>query len=59
MKTKKFEKKLNLKKITVSSLNVRELNSLHGGDFPPDMSETGCISCKIASCIYDTSCITL
>ena len=39
MRTKKFNKKLNLKKQTISDLNNREMNKLKGGanvSFYPD-----------------------
>lgn len=34
MKAKKFDRKLVLKKETVTNLNVEELSALYGGDLP-------------------------
>lgn len=37
MKTKKFDKKLNLNKTTIVSLEQKQMNEIHGGTLPTEM----------------------
>ena len=52
MKTKKFNKKLSLKKATVSDLDKLEQNSVKGGTEWPTILKT----CRNTWC-YDESCV--
>jgi hypothetical protein len=56
MKHKKFEKKLNISKVTISNLNENELTKIQGG-FYTATPNSDCMTCG-SVCVTDCDCMT-
>lgn len=59
MRSKKFNKKLSLKKNTVSNLNVRKMAQAKGGGVAPSIATDCVYSCYYTKCVqtcYEYTC---